>query len=60
MMIKLDTTPHLYPPAKAEEIAATMNATDEDWTYKAIHDPKGTGLSYINAYDEDGEFAGSL
>ena len=54
----LDTTEHLYAPAKAEAVAAELQAHDEDWTYKVVHDPKGTGYSYIAIYDEDGEFVG--
>lgn len=55
-MKKIDTTPRTFPPAKAEEIAAMMGAEDEDWTYAAKHDPKGTGYSLIEIHDEDGEF----
>jgi len=56
-MKMLDTTSKLYAPAKANELAAALQAGDDDgWTYTAIHDPKGTGYSYIAIYDEDGEF----
>ncbi len=55
-MLRLDQTPKLYPPEKAEQIAAELNAQDDDWTYKVDHDPKGTGYSRIKVYDEDGEF----
>jgi len=55
----LDTTENLYTPEKAEAIAAEMNATD-DWTYKVIHDPAGTGYSFIEIYDEDGEFVAKM
>ena len=44
-----------YTKEQAEEVAAEMNATD-DWTYIPKHDPKGTGYSFIEIYDEDGEF----
>lgn len=44
----------LYTPAKAEAVAAEMNETDEDWSYVVVHDPKGTGYSFIEVYDEDG------
>jgi len=37
-----------------------MNATDDDWVYVAKHDPKGTGWSFIEVYDEDGEFVAFL
>ena len=51
----LDTTSNLYAPEKAEESAAEMNSSD-DWTYKVVHDPKGTGYSFIEIYDENGKF----
>ncbi len=50
---------HLYTLADAVHVAATLQAHDEDgWTYAAIHDPKGTGGSYIAVYDEGGELVG--
>ncbi len=58
-MKKLDTTGTLYTKEKAEEIAEEMNAAD-DWIYRPVHDPKGIGYSFIEIYDEDGEFAGTF
>lgn len=55
----LDTTREFLSREKAEEVAAEMNATD-DWQYRPVHDPKGTGYSFIEVYDEDGEFMGRL
>ena len=55
----LNTTSNLYAPERAEEIAKEMNASD-DWTYTVIHDPAGTGYSFIEIYDEDGEFVSKL
>jgi len=52
-MKMLDSTPTLFSPEKADSIAAEMNA-DDDWTWRAIHDPKGTGYSLVAAYDEAG------
>jgi len=49
----LDTTYNLYPPKKAEKIAKDMQANDLDWTYKVVHDPKITGYSFIEVYDEN-------
>ena len=50
-------THRLMSPEAAEIKAAALNADpDEDWTYRAVHCPKGTGYSYIAVYDEDGEF----
>ena len=31
-----------------------------EWTYEAIHDPKGTGWSFIVARDEDGDLISSM
>lgn len=59
MMKQLDTTGTFYTKEDADRIAAEMNATD-DWTYTAMHDPKGTGYSFITIHDEDGEFVGKL
>lgn len=53
----IDSAYGLYSPEDAEKVAAELNAGDEDgWTYKVCHDPAGTGKSFIEAYDEDGEF----
>ena len=44
---------------QAEDEAEKMNWEDEDgWTYRPVHDPEGTGYSYIEIYDEDGELVG--
>ena len=52
--MKINTTHTLYAPAKAEEIAALLTTADDDgWTYKAKHDPLGTGWSFIEVFDED-------
>jgi hypothetical protein len=58
-MMLIDTTPTLYPPAKAEAIAAALQAGDAEWSYRAVHDPKGTGFSFVNVYDEDGVYVGT-
>jgi DUF438 domain-containing protein len=60
MMKMMDTTEHLYAPAKAEALAADLQAGDADWTYTVVHDPKGVGYSYIAIYDEDGNFVGKV
>ena len=52
----LDTTHKCFSPDKAEKIAKEMQANDPDWIYKVKHDPKGTGYSIIEVYDENGEF----
>jgi len=52
----LDTTRQLFQPKKAEQVAKKLKRSDPDWDYKVIHDPKKTGYSFIEIYDEDGEF----
>jgi len=59
--MNLENQPHkLFPPAKAEQVAKEMKLGDPDWTYTVRHDPKGTGQSFIEIYDEDGEFVSRL
>lgn len=60
MMKLVDTTPTLFTPAHAEAVAAELQAGDADWTYTVVHDPKGTGYSYITITDEDGERIGRV
>lgn len=61
MNIANQTSTTFFTPAKAEATAAEMNRIEDDgWAYKAKHDPKGTGYSLVEIYDEDGEFVGKL
>ena len=55
-MKRMDTTPRLFTPEKAEALAGQMSLDEPDWTYEADHDPAGTGYSRIRVTDEDGEF----
>lgn len=60
-MLPLNHTGNPMTPAKAESIADNLNSMEsDDWTYRAKHDPKGTGLSLVEVYDENGEFTGYL
>ena len=52
----VDTTHTLYTPEKAETIAKELQKNDPEWTYKVKHDPKKTGYSFIEVYDEDNIF----
>lgn len=54
------TPPKLYKPEKAEQVAKDLKKGDPDWDYRVVHDPKGKGYSFIEIYDEDGEFAGTF
>jgi len=56
----IDDTYKLFAPAKAEEAAVSLKSGDPDWNYVVQHDPKGTGWSFINIFDEDGEFVGRV
>lgn len=57
----IDTTGTLMTPAKAEAVAAEMTAGDDSgWKYTAVHDPKGTGYSFVKIEDEDGNFVGKV
>ena len=58
-MKRLDTTHRLYAKEAADALAAELTEGDEDgWTYEAVHDPRGTGGSFIEIYDEAGDFVG--
>ena len=56
----LDTTEKLFAPEVAEKVAKELRASDPDWTYTVVHDPKGTGLSFIDIHDEEGEFVAKV
>ena len=56
---RLNTTT-MVTAQRAEELTTRLNSEDEDWTYVARHDPKGTGYSRVEVYDEDGYLLGSL
>lgn len=59
-MKRIDTTEHLYTPENAEKVAAKMSDSDPDWTYIVKHDPKGTGFSFIEIYDDESNFIGKM
>lgn len=56
----MNSTHQLFNPAKAEIIANDMNQGDPDWKYVVNHDPRGTGYSFIEIFDEEGEFVSRL
>ncbi len=59
-MKMLDTTEKLFTPKDAERMAKTLQAGDSDWTYTVVHCPKGTGYSFIEIHDEDGDFVSKV
>ena len=56
MQATINTTSQLFTKDQAVTKAAELNASDPDWDYRVVHCPKGTGYSFIEAYDADGEF----
>lgn len=60
-MLNIMNNPHeLFTPEKAIAYAAAAKAGDPDWDYVPNHCPKGTGLSFIEVFDEDGEKVGEI
>ena len=59
-MFIADLPAKVYTKQESIAIVAEMNEQGDDWIYVAKHDPKGTGGSIIEAYDEDGLFVGKL
>ncbi len=57
MHLNIANRPHItFAPEAVDAAAATLNEDEEDGlTYIVHHDPKGTGRSYIEVLDEDGE-----
>ena len=55
-MLTINPAHQMYDPNKVNAICAELQKEDGDWTYKVRHDPKGTGLSVIDVFDEDGIF----
>ena len=54
---RIDTDPPtLYTPEDAEDAALSLSEFDSEWEYRVKHDPKGTGFSIIEVFDENGEF----
>ena len=59
--MRIDNRPAtLYSPEDAIAKAQILQEGDLDWTYEAIHDPKGLGWSFIEVRDEDGELVGKI
>jgi len=53
--------PHkLFDPRRAEREAEKLRRGDPDWEYRVVHDPKGTGKSFIEVYDEEGHSVGRV
>ena len=57
----MNTINRLFEKEEAQRIVDELNSDPEDdWTYVAVHDPKGTGYSRIEVYDENGEFVATF
>jgi len=46
----------LFKPDEAEKKAKELQDGDPDWKYIVKRPPDGKGFSFIEVYDEDGEF----
>jgi len=59
-MRTLINEPHTIFPtvATAEKVAEANNGND--WTYRVVADPSGSGRAIIEIYDEEGEKIGLL
>lgn len=55
-MTNLNEPHKLYSREKAESVAAELQKSDPDWKFIVVHSPTPTGYSFIEVYDEDGEF----
>ena len=58
--MKIDTTEKLFTKEESIRVAAELKSGDPDWNYLPVHDPKGTGYSFIEVYDEDGVFVAKV
>lgn len=56
MATLLNNPGKLFSPEAAEVAATELRTNDPDWTYTVKHDPTGKGYSFIEIYDENGEF----
>ncbi|MBC8508774.1 MAG: hypothetical protein H8D34_28285 [Chloroflexi bacterium] len=57
----MNTINRLFEKEEARRIVDALNSDPEDdWTYVEVHDPKGTGYSRIEVYDENGEFVATF
>ncbi len=52
----INTIHKTFPKDECIKICEELNNSDDGWNYIPNHDPKGTGNSFIEIYDEDGEF----
>jgi len=56
----INQTHQLFTKEKAEETAKMMKENDPEWNYVVVHDPKGTGWSFIEIYDEENHLLGKV
>ncbi len=60
MKTTIKSTSHTFDPEDVDRVAAELKAEDPDWDYVVRHDPKDTGYSLIDIFDEDGEFVATF
>lgn len=57
----IEYPPTTMTPQRAEALASLLNSQDiEGWSYKARHDPQGSGRSLVDIYNKTGEHTGTL
>lgn len=60
-MILLNHIHAVFPTVAAAEAVAAQNAAeDDDWEYRVVPDPQGSGRAIIKIFDEDKLFVGNL
>ena len=61
-MLTIKKSARIYTSAtKANEVAKILKAGDDDnWEYRVVPDPKGSGKAIIKIYDEENKFVGDL
>ncbi len=59
-MKRLDTTRKFFTRKAAEEAVTALQSGEKEWSFVAVHDPKGTGYSFIEIFDEDKIFVGRI
>jgi len=56
----INQTNTLFTKEKATTTAKMMKENDPEWDYIPVHDPKGTGYSFIEIYDDEKHLLGKV
>lgn len=57
LTVAMKLSHQMFDPSKVDAIVAMLNQ-DDGFEYRVRHDPKGTGRSVIEVYDEEGNYIG--